>query len=411
MTYRESLDWLYGLQVHGIKLGLENMQRLCAALGIELESGEKRRFLHVAGTNGKGSVCAMLAAICCAAGKRTGLYTSPHLVSFRERIRLGGNLIPEEHVAEGLETIRNTAAGWDHSPTFFEVTTALALAWFQRQRAAWLIWETGLGGRLDATNVVTPAVSVITSIGLDHTQYLGMTLAEVAREKAGIIKRGVPVVSAPQAPEAEAVLREVAEQMEAPLTFVQKPVAKTWEMALPGEHQRWNAALAFAAVVTAGLRPEPRLVADALRDVEWPGRFQSLWDGRMILDGAHNPAAAERLAATWREQFGDDRCTLIIGVLADKDIRGILRALVPLAARVICVPVRNPRTMAAVELARLAGEMAPEVPREVQPDFGAALAEAGKYPHRILTAGSLFLVGEALERLGLASSEQEFSAQ
>src|SRR5471032_3278124 len=134
MTYREALDWLYGLQVHGIKLGLENIRRLCDALGVDTVSSEKRRFIHVAGTNGKGSVCALLAAVCIVARRRTGLYTSPHLVSFRERIQLGPNQIPEEHVAEGLEKIRDIVADWDHTPTFFEVTTALALAWFQQQR-------------------------------------------------------------------------------------------------------------------------------------------------------------------------------------------------------------------------------------------------------------------------------------
>ncbi|MEO6786850.1 MAG: Mur ligase family protein, partial [Chthoniobacteraceae bacterium] len=220
MNYREALGWLYGLQVHGIRLGLENIRRLCDALGIETVSDEKCRFIHVAGTNGKGSVCALIAAVCVAAKRRTGLYTSPHLVGFRERIRLGPNQIPEEHVAEGLTKIRDLIAEREHTPTFFEITTALALAWFQQQRAETVILETGLGGRLDATNVVTPAVSVITPIGFDHMQYLGDTLAAIAGEKAGIIKPGVPVVSAPQPPEVEAVLRVAAEAAGAPLKFI-----------------------------------------------------------------------------------------------------------------------------------------------------------------------------------------------
>ncbi|MEQ1854193.1 MAG: Mur ligase family protein, partial [Chthoniobacteraceae bacterium] len=246
MSYRESLDWLYGLQVHGIKLGLENMSRLCEALGIETRSGDQRRFIHVAGTNGKGSVCAMLAAICVAAGHRTGLYTSPHLVSFRERIRMGANCIPELHVEEGIAKIRSVIAGWDHSPTFFEVTTALALSWFQRQRAQIVILETGMGGRLDATNVVTPVVSVITPIGLDHMQHLGGTLAAIAAEKAGIIKPGVPVVSAPQLPDAQQVIAATAERLGSRLRVVSQPLAGGWALALAGTHQRWNAAVAFA---------------------------------------------------------------------------------------------------------------------------------------------------------------------
>ncbi len=411
MNYREALDWAYHLQVHGIELGLAKMRRLSDALGLELESSERRRFIHVAGTNGKGSVCAMAAAICVASRQRTGLYTSPHLVSFRERIRLGISMIPEEQAAEGLTEIRGKVAEWDHPPTFFEVATALALAWYQRQQVEWIVLETGLGGRLDATNVVTPAVSVITSIGLDHTKYLGSTLAEIAGEKAGIIKPGVPVLSVPQAPEVEEVLREVASRVEAPLTILKNPVPENWDLALAGSHQRWNASLAFASVVSAGLRPEPRAVADALRQVEWPGRFQVVREGRVILDGAHNPAAAERLVQTWHEQFGEERCTLIVGVLADKDVSGVVRWLVPLASRVICVPVRNPRTMNAGDLACLVSQMVPQMEVTAKPGLDTAFEHAGAKPERILVAGSLFLVGEALAALGLAEGAYEWSAQ
>ncbi len=411
MTYRESLDWLYGLQVHGIKLGLENMARLCAALDIDVTAGGRRRIIHVAGTNGKGSVCAMAAAICTTAGQRTALYTSPHLVTFRERIRLGKHMIPESDVAEGLSGIYRLTSGWDHSPTFFEVTTALALDWFQKQRADWIFLETGLGGRLDATNVVTPSVSVITSIGLDHTKYLGDTLEAVAAEKAGIIKRAVPVLTRPQAPGVEAVLRETAERLAAPLTVVSQPVPANWKLSLAGSHQHWNAALAFAAVIAAGLRPNPRDIANALRHVDWPGRFHTVLDGRAVLDGTHNPDAAERLALTWQERFEAEPCTLIAGVLADKDVRGVLRPLLPLAKRVICVPVRNPRTLPAGEVEQLVAELAPGLAHETQLDFPSALNAALQHNERVLVAGSLFLVGEALAHLGLAEGAQEFSAQ
>ncbi len=405
MTYQESLDWLYSLQVHGIQLGLENMRRLCAALGIETECGEKRKFIHVAGTNGKGSVCAMLAAILCAEGKRTGLYTSPHLIHFRERIRLGANCIPDEHVAEGLTEIRRFIENWDHSPTFFEVTTALALAWFQRQRAEWIILETGLGGRLDATNVITPLVSVITPIGLDHTQHLGPTLAHVAREKAGIIKRLVPVLSAPQQDEAVHVLRDAASEMGATLKFITSPVAESWQFALTGTHQRWNAALAFAALVAAGLRPNPRTVAQALANTEWPGRFQRIGE-RLILDGAHNPAAAVQLVATWREQFGDKRATLILGILADKDVPGTIQPLLSIAARVYCVPVKNPRSLAAATLSEQVARLSPETVCTVFADAAAAIAATEQHNEPVLVAGSLFLIGEIL-----SPDAQETSAQ
>lgn len=410
MTYRESLDWLYGLQVHGIMLGLENIRRLCGALTIETASGAKRRFIHVAGTNGKGSVCAMIAAVCVAARRRTSLYTSPHLVSFRERIRLGPNQIPEEHVAEWLTKIRDSIVGWEHTPTFFEITTALALAWFQQQDAEIVILETGLGGRLDATNIVTPVVSVITPIGFDHMQYLGDTLAAIAGEKAGIIKPGVPVVSAPQPPEAADVIRAAAEAAGARLKFITEPLGMDWPLALAGSHQRRNASLAFAAIIEAGLRPEPRVVREAFASVTWPARFQRVED-RTVIDGAHNPPAATQLASVWREEFGDEKATLILGILADKDASGVVAALLPIAARIVCTPVRNPRALPPSELAAVIRAQSSAVSVNVAESLEAALADARTDGARTLVAGSLFLAGEALVRLGLADGEHEWSAQ
>jgi dihydrofolate synthase/folylpolyglutamate synthase len=299
VTYREAVDWLYGLQLYGIKLGLENMRRLCAALEVYLgpplperfgseESaariqGFNRRssdrdgapvFIHVAGTNGKGSVCAMLDAICRRSGIRCGLYTSPHLVTFRERIQLDGAMIPEEDVAAGLTRIHDLVKRWDQPPTFFEVTTALALEWFQDQHAHVVILETGLGGRLDATNVVTPAVSVLTPIGLDHQQVLGKTLTEIATEKCGIIKPGVPVVSAPQEADAAAVIMATADRLESDCDWVTEPWPE--QVGLPGEHQRWNAWLAVLALDAAAashqfLSVRLNLIVEALASVKWPG--------------------------------------------------------------------------------------------------------------------------------------------
>ena len=397
MTYAESLDWLYGLQVHGILLGLGNVSQLCSALGVQTAGN----FIHVAGTNGKGSTCAMAAAMLCASGKRTGLYTSPHLVNFRERIRLGRNLIPEEHVASGLSDLRAAAAGWENTPTFFEVTTVLALAWFQQQTADWVVLETGLGGRLDATNIVTPAVSVITPIGLDHTKYLGTTLAEIAGEKAGIIKPGVPVISSPQTPEAEAVIRETCARLGCAVNFVSNPMADC-PMTLPGSHQRMNAAVAFAAVISTGLRPTPQSITNALQVVEWPGRFQRIEDGRIILDGAHNPHAARQLAQTWREIYGAEKATLILGAMADKDIAGVIAELAPIAATIRCVRVNNPRSLSAETLAELAHGTAYE-------SLAAALENLPA--ERVLIAGSLFLIGEALAHFRLAEPDGHTTTQ
>lgn len=408
MTYSESLDWLYGLQVHGIKLGLDNVRSLCEALRIETNSSEKRKFIHVAGTNGKGSICAMAAAMLCASGQRTGLYTSPHLVSFRERIRLGRNHIPESHVARGLSDIREVSAGWEQTPTFFEITTVLALAWFQQQNAEWVVLETGLGGRLDATNIVTPAASVIASIGLDHTKFLGETLAEIAAEKAGIIKHCVPVISSPQETAAADVIRESAARLGCSLKFIDNPLPKNTEMALAGSHQRMNAAVAFAAIVSAGLRPNPRAIYDALRVMEWPGRFHAIDSGRIILDGAHNPPAAHRLAATWREIYGEEKPAIILGAMADKDIHGVINAIAPIASSFHCVRVQNPRSASAESLADIVRSECGISPVFTHDNLADALAAS---PGQTLITGSLFLIGEALAHFGLAETDGRTTVQ
>jgi dihydrofolate synthase/folylpolyglutamate synthase len=244
VNYREALAWLYGLQRFGIKLGLENTRRLLAELQVDLGDC---KVIHVAGTNGKGSVCAMIDSILRAQKYRTGLFTSPHLVTFRERIRVGGEMISEEAVANGLATIRELVRDWDPHPTFFEIATALALRHFSNAKIEIAILETGLGGRLDATNALQSDVSVITPIDLDHQQWLGDTMEKIASEKAGIIKPGVPVVCAAQKPEVEEVIRARAVECKAPLQFVNESYDRT-TIALPGTRQKHNAALAFAAL-------------------------------------------------------------------------------------------------------------------------------------------------------------------
>ncbi|MFM8364815.1 MAG: bifunctional folylpolyglutamate synthase/dihydrofolate synthase, partial [Verrucomicrobiota bacterium] len=198
MTLQEALDWLHGSQATGIKLGLENTHRLLAALD---HPERKTKFLHVAGTNGKGSVCAMLDSVLRRAGFRTGLYTSPHLVDFRERVRVDGKMIPAEAVANGLSRLREAVRDWEHGPTFFELSTVLALDHFAREGCEIVVLETGMGGRLDSTNAVTPLVSTITPVDLDHREWLGDTIEKIAFEKAGIIKPGIPVVCSPQHPD------------------------------------------------------------------------------------------------------------------------------------------------------------------------------------------------------------------
>ncbi len=407
MNYDESVAWLYSTQLHGIRPGLTVVRRLIDALGLRLDG---LRFLHVAGTNGKGSVCAMLDAICRAGGKRTGLFTSPHLVTFRERIRVDGEMISEAEVARGVSALRALTMGWDPAPTFFELVTVLALGHFQRAACEVVVFETGMGGRLDATNVITPAVSVITPIALDHQQWLGDTLAEIAAEKAGIFKPDVPAVSAPQAPEAEAVLRHHAREVGVlALDFVAKPWTET-PVALAGSHQQWHAATAVHAVALAALGIHADAIVRGLREVQWPGRFQQIGE-KLILDGAHNPAAAVRLAETWREIFGAEPATLVLGVLADKDLPAMLAALLPLAARVIAVPVRSPRSAAVDEVRTAVRGLAPELPCAAARDVASALAAAEASPERVLLCGSLFLVGEALAQLEAQGGLPEATAQ
>ncbi len=299
MNYSEALAWLYSTQQFGIKLGLENTHRLLAALD-RPDPATAGRFLHVAGTNGKGSTCAMLDSVLRAAGHRTGLYTSPHLVDFRERIRVNGEMIPEVDVARILTNLRDATSGWDHAPTYFELSTVLALRHFADAGVEFVVLETGMGGRLDSTNAVTPIVSVITPIAMDHAQWLGDTLAKIAAEKAGILKPGVPAVSAAQAPEAAAVLEARASEVGAPLELVREPL--DLPLGLGGSHQKANAALAVAALRAGGVSVSDAALRRGLATVQWPGRFQKLGD-RFVLDGGHNPHAAAQLVQTWREEF------------------------------------------------------------------------------------------------------------
>ena len=399
MTYPDALAWLYATQLTGVKLGLETIHRLLDALDFDSRAV---KILHVAGTNGKGSTCAMLDAVCRAQGYRTGLYTSPHLVSFRERIRLDGRPIPEAAVAGGLTHLRGLCADWTPPPTFFEYTTALALDWLRRQHTEIIVVETGLGGRLDATNAVLPAASILTAIDYDHTAWLGDTLALIAGEKAGIIKPGVPVVSAPQEPEAAEVIARAARENGSSLHVVTTPLPADWPLALEGSHQRLNAALALDALHAAGIETGETARRAGLAQVEWPGRFQLLENGRVVLDGAHNPAAARRLAHNWHEKFGGHhRATVILGILRDKDIPAICRALEPLAARFLTVPTRNPRAATPEELRDALALVTPSggPGARALPGLDAAFDAARAFPEPILVTGSFFLVGEALARL------------
>lgn len=403
MTYKEALAWLYGTQRFGIKLGLENIQRLLRELNLP---GKDQRIIHVAGTNGKGSVCAMIDSICRAAGYRTGLFTSPHLITYRERIRVSGEMIATDEVASGLSGIRDLIKTWDPHPTFFEITTALALNHFKRAKCELIVLETGLGGRLDATNALTPLVSVITPIGYDHEKWLGDTLEAIAGEKAGIIKAKVPVVSAQQDPAAENVIRSRAAECDAPLEFVAAVYDRRPSLALAGKHQQENAALALAALRAADIATKNEAIARGLASVEWPGRFQR-WDHRTIIDGAHNPAGARILAETWQEEFGSERATVILAVLREKNVAEICRALAPIAARFILPYIRSERALLPNELQ----QNSLSIPASIASTFVEGLQSALANPERVLITGSLHFAGEALATLNGTPDALEDCAQ
>ena len=415
MIYREALGWLYGTQRFGIKLGLENVQRLFRELNVP---GPDQRIIHVAGTNGKGSVCAMIDSISRAAGYRTGLFTSPHLVTYRERIRVSGEMIAPDEVASGLTTLRDLIKNWKPHPTFFEITTALALVHFKNASCELIMLETGLGGRLDATNALMPIVSVITPIGYDHEKWLGHTLEAIAGEKAGIIKAKVPIVSAPQEPAPEKVIRARATECDAPLEFVaavylsRRSCAKADDrrsnVALAGRHQQQNAALAIAALRAGKIAVTDDAIARGLASVDWPARFQ-LWDERTIVDGAHNPGGAHVLAETWRDQFGAERATIILAVLRDKNVAEIGRTLAPIGARFILPQIRAERALSPDELAPHLSVLG--LAYSIAPSFADALESARATPERVLITGSLHFAGEALATLSGDPDSLEDCAQ
>jgi dihydrofolate synthase/folylpolyglutamate synthase len=431
-TTEDRLQKLYALQTHGIKPGLETTLALLERLG-----NPERSFaaFHVAGTNGKGSVCAMLDSILRAAGLPVGLYTSPHLVRFNERIRVNGACVTDEELAalfDTIEPIMAAVVAEGRQPTFFEVTTAMAFEHFRRKGAKLVVLETGMGGRLDATNVVTPLVSIVTRIDLDHMQYLGPTLEAIAREKGGILMPGRPAVLGAMPEPAAAELRAIARDRKAPLTDSVASVSVrrvsqsltgqklalataagdlgTVTLPLLGRHQLENVATVLAALeavaAASPIRLPPEIVRRGLESVSWPGRLQVLsQEPPTLLDGAHNPDAARVLAAALKELFKKRPIGLVWGMCSDKDSAGFAAAMPDAVNRCWAVPIRSERRRPTAELAALAQRRrwavteCATVPAALAAAREWALAENGA----VCIAGSLFLVGEVLESLGLAS--------
>lgn len=422
MNYGQSKDYLKSLERFGIKLGLENIRTLLGSLS---DPHQGYPSIMVAGTNGKGSVAAMLARILSGHGFRTGLYTSPHLVRIEERIRIGERLITPGELCRGLSAIRENveelmASGrLTDPPTYFEVMTALALTYFRDCRVNFAVLEVGMGGRFDATNAVTPLVSVITTISKDHQKYLGRTLAKIAFEKAGIIKKGVPVVCGVRRGTAFRLIRSRARELGAPFVEVFGPATSlaplsfkrgfrflydsgsaTYSFApsLQGLHQGENAAVAIRAAEVlgeVGTPLEKKIIVDAIGKTRWEGRLELVSrKPPVILDGAHNPEGAVSLAAYIRDVFGEP-VVMVFDAMKDKDIRRIADILFPLAREVILTQVPMPRAASPEEVLSFSRNHSGKI--VLQPDVGKAFRQAiavAGVRTPVIVAGSLFLVGE-----------------
>jgi dihydrofolate synthase/folylpolyglutamate synthase len=420
----EFIQRLYRMRTFGIKLGLDRTNALLERLG---NPHLAIAAIHIAGTNGKGSVAAMIESVLREAGYRTGLYTSPHLIRLNERMRVDGNPISDEELKELVELVDSHSAAVAREygdVTFFEFTTALAFEYFRRQRVGIVALETGMGGRLDSTNVVFPLLSVITSIALEHVEHLGSTVPQIAAEKGGIIKEGRPVVCGKLDEEGQAVIGRIARSTGSPVIDAaewisvrrvsqsiagQKIKMTSCETDYPplllpllGEHQLENCATAVAALETAAaaasLEIEPKTISAGLSHVNWQARCQVLSEHPpIVLDGGHNPGAARVLSATIHELAGGCPTGLVLGMCGDKDVHRFLKPFRDMVARCWVVPLRNERGIAPAELSAAAAGMGWCVS---EMDLADAIADARRWAIEenglVCIAGSLFLAGEVL---------------
>ncbi len=414
MTYREILAYLYGLGRFGMKPGLERITATLAALG---NPQERFPIVQVAGTNGKGSTAAFLTAILTAAGLRTGFFSSPHLVDFTERFRIGDAEIAPERVVDLAARVMAAAPA---DATFFEIITAMAYQYYAEERVDLAVMETGMGGRWDATNAAVGILSVITPVSLDHSQYLGDTVAAIAAEKAGIIKPGRPVVSACQEPAASRVIESRCRELASPLYLGGEAFSAAWteggldfrglDLTLtgltPGIGGRYQAGNAACALAAAELLRNGDFVVpvEAMRDgiahARWPGRMELIpGTPPILLDGAHNPAGARALADSL-EAYGQGRLFLVIGVMGDKELAGLLDPLIPLAAHVYTVAPALERSLPAADLADACLARGAQAVAAGTVADGLAKAGAAAGPgDLVVVCGSLFTVGEARAQL------------
>ena len=413
MNYQEALAYIHAVSWKGSVPGLSRITELMRRLG-NPQLGTK--YIHIVGTNGKGSTAAMLSSILTRAGYRTGLYISPFIIDFRERMQIGGEMISREELAAITEYIRPFAETMEDKPTEFEMITAIALFWFAKRGCDIVILEAGMGGEFDATNVIpAPEAAVFTNIGLDHTEYLGSTVEAIAATKAGILKPGCAAVLYPNAPSVEAVIRERCDALGVPLTVADPDAliplshslegqrlswrAQIIDLPLLGDHQRKNASVVLAVVEVLRTRgweiPEAALL-DGIRTVRWPGRFEVLRrDPLFILDGGHNPQCMEALLQTAEDYLAGKSLTVITGVLADKDYAAMYDRTAVLADRFFTLTPPNPRALSAEDLAAWLSRYGKPVTacKSVEEAVRAALS-ATPADGAVLAYGSLYLAAE-----------------
>lgn len=417
MTEKEAIEYIENFTWSTTRLGLGRTKELLAGIG---NPQKKLKFIHITGSNGKGSTCAILDSCLRNAGYRTGLYTSPYICEFNERIQVDGVSIPGDELAAITERVRAYADTMEDHPSQFELVTAIAMEYFYEKKCDIVVLEVGMGGALDSTNAIdAPEVAVFTNIGLEHTEYLGKTIEEIAATKGGIIKPGCNVVCYDTDAKALKVLKDICEEKQVPMQvadfshlseqshdlYGQKVSFKShngsvlrFNYPLLGKHQQHNLSVALTVLEVMnqrGFKISDEAITRGVEAVRWPARFEVLSrEPLFILDGGHNPQCAEAMAGILNDYLHDTKVTFLMGVLADKDYNAMLNSVSPFAKRFVCVTPNSPRALQAEELKKVINALGYEA--EAMPDVPAGIKKAQEYPEPVVAFGSLYMSGAVL---------------